>query len=144
MSNISYFLNLIHHFGLLISQLPDIKQNFFFTPDGAMNLTFKWIMSKQSKFFLAREILHTLLIYKCNIFWSHPLYQIFGVTLHIKLLYVFFYLILEPKFTKMVVGENVIVNMLLPRSTLISTSATTWVELSFIFPFSTHPTRPKK
>ena len=35
------FFILISHFDLLISQLPDIVQKYFCTPDGAMNPTFQ-------------------------------------------------------------------------------------------------------
>ena len=40
LSNIQIFLNLIPHFNLLISQLPNIVQKSFYTPDEALDPTF--------------------------------------------------------------------------------------------------------
>ena len=41
LSNFQFFFTLSSHFYLLISQLPDIVQKFFCTPDGAMYPTFR-------------------------------------------------------------------------------------------------------
>ena len=66
--------NLIPHFDLLISKLPDIVQKIFCTSDGAMDHTFKGIMCQSSGMFVAREIKQKLQRKFSEFFLLYPLF----------------------------------------------------------------------